>query len=184
MLIAKASGAGAPLNATFITQTPNASLTNEQALSALGSGILYSTTGTGVVSIEPFITSISALGTAADRMIYTTGVDTAAETDITPFARTILDDANAAAVRNTLGLGTIATINDAPAAVGEAYGRENAAWVRVGGAGAGEYVYIFEYIRYYRWKYFPWGYYSRGLNRCRIDNGWRRYLSIGYVHRG
>jgi hypothetical protein len=44
-------GGSAPLAATFITQTPSADLLNEQALSALATGILKSTTGTGVVSI-------------------------------------------------------------------------------------------------------------------------------------
>lgn len=42
---------GAPIDATYITQTANASLTNEQALSLLGTGILKNTTGTGVLSI-------------------------------------------------------------------------------------------------------------------------------------
>ena len=52
VLSASGSGGGAaPSNATFITQTPDAQLTNEQALSALSTGILKSTTGTGVVSI-------------------------------------------------------------------------------------------------------------------------------------
>lgn len=46
------SGGGlAPANATYITQTPDATLTNEQALSLLATGILKSTTGTGVISI-------------------------------------------------------------------------------------------------------------------------------------
>lgn len=40
----------APHDATFITQTPNATLTGEQALSALSTGLLYNTTGTGVLS--------------------------------------------------------------------------------------------------------------------------------------
>ncbi len=40
----------APIDATYITQTPNATLTNEQALSALSTGVLLSTTTTGVVS--------------------------------------------------------------------------------------------------------------------------------------
>lgn len=44
-------GGGAPDNATFITQTPSAGLTAEQALSTLGTGILKNTTGTGVLSI-------------------------------------------------------------------------------------------------------------------------------------
>lgn len=45
------SGGGAPTDATYITQTPNGTLTNEQALSALATGLLKSTTGTGVLSI-------------------------------------------------------------------------------------------------------------------------------------
>lgn len=44
-------GGGAPTNATFITQTANATLTAEQALASLATGVLKSTTGTGVVSI-------------------------------------------------------------------------------------------------------------------------------------
>lgn len=44
-------GGGAPTSATYITQTPNASLSNEQALSALGTGLMLNATGTGVVSI-------------------------------------------------------------------------------------------------------------------------------------
>lgn len=45
------SGSGAPTDATYIVQIPNATLTNEQALSLLPTGILKSTTATGVVSI-------------------------------------------------------------------------------------------------------------------------------------
>lgn len=45
------SGTGAPASATYITQTPDGGLSSEQALSALSTGILKSTTGTGVVSI-------------------------------------------------------------------------------------------------------------------------------------
>lgn len=44
-------GGGAPTDATYITQTPNGTLSAEQALSLLGSGIVYNTTGTGVLSI-------------------------------------------------------------------------------------------------------------------------------------
>lgn len=44
-------GGGAPTNATYITQTPNATLSAEQAVSALATGLLKGTTGTGVVSI-------------------------------------------------------------------------------------------------------------------------------------
>ncbi len=44
-------GGGGTADATYITQTPHADLTAEQALSALATGILKSTTGTGVVTI-------------------------------------------------------------------------------------------------------------------------------------
>jgi hypothetical protein len=54
--------------------------------------------------LDATLTSISALGTAADRMIYTTGVDTWAETAVTAFGRSLLDDANAGAVLTTLGV--------------------------------------------------------------------------------
>lgn len=60
--------------------------------------------GTNVQAFDAFLTSIALLGTAADRMIYTTGVDTAAETVLTSFSRTLLDDADAATARTTLGL--------------------------------------------------------------------------------
>jgi hypothetical protein len=47
-------GGGDP-NATYIVQVPDASLPNSQALSSLTSGVLQSTTGTGVVSIATII---------------------------------------------------------------------------------------------------------------------------------
>jgi len=44
-------GVGAPTTATYITQTPDLTLASEQALSTLTTGILKSTTATGVLSI-------------------------------------------------------------------------------------------------------------------------------------
>lgn len=49
-LLVVLSGGAAPTDATYITQTPNASLTNEQALSTLASGIMRVATTTGVVT--------------------------------------------------------------------------------------------------------------------------------------
>lgn len=55
--------------------------------------------------VNPFLTSIANLGAGAvaDRMLYTTAANTAALTTLTSYARTLLDDANAAAARTTLG---------------------------------------------------------------------------------
>ena len=44
-------GAAAPINATYITQTLNSTLTAEQALASLATGILKNTTTTGILSI-------------------------------------------------------------------------------------------------------------------------------------
>lgn len=65
--------------------------------------------GTDVQAQDASLTSLALLGTAADRIAYTTGVDTWAETALTTFGRSLIDDADAAAGRTTLGLGTMAT---------------------------------------------------------------------------
>jgi len=65
--------------------------------------------GTNVQAVDATLTSIAALGTAANKIAYTTGVDTWAEAAITTAGRALLDDADAAAQRTTLGLGTAAT---------------------------------------------------------------------------
>lgn len=44
-------GGGAPTDATYITQTPNGTLTNNQALSILATGVLINTTTTGILSV-------------------------------------------------------------------------------------------------------------------------------------
>jgi hypothetical protein len=59
--------------------------------------------------LDAGLTSISGLTTSADKMIYTTASDTYAVTDLTSAGRALLDDADAAAQRTTLELGTAAT---------------------------------------------------------------------------
>lgn len=61
--------------------------------------------GVNVQAYDATLTSIAALGTAADRIGYTTGVDTWAETAISSFGRSVIDDADAATARGTLGIG-------------------------------------------------------------------------------
>ena len=62
-----------------------------------GTEIAVTKGGTGLTSV------------AADKIIYTSGANTFAASDISAFGRSLIDDADASAARTTLGLGTIST---------------------------------------------------------------------------
>jgi hypothetical protein len=62
-----------------------------------GTAIATTKGGTGLTSV------------AQDHIIYTSGANTFAASSISAFGRSIIDDADASAVRTTLGLGTIST---------------------------------------------------------------------------
>lgn len=66
------SGTGAPIQSTYIVQRPDGVLTDEQALSELDTGIMKSTTGTGVVSIAEAGVDYYGPGSApgTDRDVY------------------------------------------------------------------------------------------------------------------
>ncbi len=64
----------APVGATFITQTPNAVLTSEQALSLLATGLVKNTTATGVLSIAIVGTDYAAASHAHAAADTTSGV--------------------------------------------------------------------------------------------------------------
>ena len=65
--------------------------------------------GTNIQAFDQGLQSISSLTTAANQSIYLTGSDTYAAYSLTAAGRALLDDADAAAQRTTLGLGTLAT---------------------------------------------------------------------------
>jgi hypothetical protein len=65
--------------------------------------------GTDVQAHDATLDALAGVTVAADKVIYATGADTFATTDLTSYGRSLIDDADAAAARTTLGLGTIAT---------------------------------------------------------------------------
>ena len=68
--------------------------------------------GYGISDAQPLdatLTAFAGLSTVADRLPYATGVDTFALAAFTAFGRSLVDDADAASARTTLGLGTLAT---------------------------------------------------------------------------
>ncbi|RKY40033.1 MAG: hypothetical protein DRP85_09365, partial [Candidatus Makaraimicrobium thalassicum] len=62
-------------------------------------------------AIDNTLTSIAELGTSADKMLYTTGLETWAEADLTAAGRALLDDADASAQRATLNVDASGTDN-------------------------------------------------------------------------
>lgn len=65
--------------------------------------------GSSVQAYDAGLQSIAGLTTSANQTIYTTAPDAYAATSLTSFGRSLIDDADAAAGRGTLGLGSIAT---------------------------------------------------------------------------
>ena len=68
--------------------------------------------GYGITDGQPLdatLTALAGVSTGANQLIYATGADAFSTTALTAFGRSLLDDADAAAARTTLALGSIAT---------------------------------------------------------------------------
>lgn len=81
------------------------------ARTVTGSTGLTVTNGDGVsgnptLTLDATLAGISAVTTAADQLVYSSGVDTFTTTAFTAAGRALVDDATAAAQRTTLGVGT------------------------------------------------------------------------------
>ena len=86
-----------------------------RSIASSGTGISVSNgdgvSGNPTVSLSDALASVGGLTPAADRIAYYTGAAAAALATLTAFGRSLIDDADAAAGRATLGLGTLATLS-------------------------------------------------------------------------
>ena len=101
--------------AALVSSSPAALDTLNELAEALGNDPNFATTVTnslaGKQPLDATLTAIAGLATAANQLIYSTGVDTFATSALTTFARSLLDDADAAAARLTLGAAPLASPN-------------------------------------------------------------------------
>ena len=104
--LASAATARANLGATTVGTALFTAANEAAARTALG------TPATAAVQpVNANLTSLSGLTFAANKGLYATAANTAALFDLTAAGRALLDDADAAAQRTTLGLGNLSTLN-------------------------------------------------------------------------
>lgn len=98
-------------NAANATITQAGKMTAAQVV-ALNAALQPASIGVTVQAYDDSLQSLAALATAADKAMYTTATDVYAETPLTAYGRSLIDDADAATARATLGLGTAAVKSD------------------------------------------------------------------------
>lgn len=93
----------------------------DDADAATARATLGLTIGTDVQGYDAGLASIAGLTTSADKMIYTTASDTYAVTTLTSYIRGLLDDADAASARTTLGVDVAGTDNSTDVTLSGSY---------------------------------------------------------------
>lgn len=95
--------------AALVNSSPTTLNTLSEIATAIGNDPNFATSITALIGgkqpLDATLTALSGLTTAANQMLYSTGADSFAMTAITPFARTLLDDGDAATMMATLGMG-------------------------------------------------------------------------------
>jgi hypothetical protein len=93
-------------SAPTLAMTTNAAFLNGRLQLTSGATTYYAD---GTALLKAPLTAINGLTPAADRIAYYTSASAGAMTALTSFGRSLIDDADAATARTTLGLGTAAT---------------------------------------------------------------------------
>jgi hypothetical protein len=103
------------------------------ARATLGLGTAATSASTAFQAADAELTAIAGLASAADRLPYFTGSGTAALATFSSFGRTLVDDADAATARTTLGVGAVALLVDQPVGVSTSYTVNNSTITRAFG---------------------------------------------------